>query len=104
MAGDDRWPFERTWELIDNVQLPEKPTLAEEIAEAFARIQDDSPAEPDTPQQGRKLSERTERELMRRLRRRKKNPNVPENRQRAIADDLGISPTTVQRYWVRMRG
>jgi hypothetical protein len=98
VAGDDRGPFERTWELLDNVQLPEKPTLAEEIAEAFARIQDDSPAEP-----GERLSEPTRRELTRLLTRRLAHRDDPDLSFRRIADKLGISKTTVARYWTRMQ-
>ncbi len=86
---------------------PRPPTPAERTADAVEALREglaEPESEPDTPsQQGRKLSRETERELMKRLRRRNRSPGDPRNSQRAIAEDLGISPTTVQRYWVRMR-
>lgn len=81
---------------------PQQPPSKDDLELEFGAVgQADQVKEPAARRQGRKLSKETDRELMKRLRQRKKNPEG--NTQRRIADDLGISPTTVQRRWARMQ-
>jgi Winged helix-turn-helix DNA-binding len=100
----------REEELAAAAAAAERQRREERVADALEAIRDklaetETETEPqpelDAPsRQGRKLSRETKRKLMRRLRQRKKNPR--DHSQRAIAEDLGISPTTVQRYWAKM--